>query len=789
MTVRIPARSLVALAMAALLLVAPVVSAAPAPGSAAAPRGPKVGDPGWPREVVKDGATLTYYQPQVDSWQDYREIKARVAFSLTSPDAPKALGVASLSARTVADKETRTVVVKTISIDDVRFPSLNEEQEKAAAKTFGKLFPTAGLTVSLDRIVAELDSNAVSAAPIDVKNEAPRIFLSNEPAILLLVDGEPVYAPIEGISMKYVVNTNWDLFWNETTAHYYLLDEMTWLTSQKLDGDWVPVRSLPAEMSNLPSGQNFDDVKKLIPPPPVKAVRTKVFYTDKPAEIVAFDGPPVWADIEGTGLVYAKNTDADFFLHKTDRQYYYLVSGRWFRSQSLEGPWTFASADLPEDFRKIPEKSAKAGVLASVPGTQEAADAVLLARIPTTVVVNKAEAEKAVKVYYAGGEPQFKPIENTSMSYATNTQEKVIRLGDIYYLCYQGVWFASTAPTGPWKTCDEVPAEIYKIPASSPLYNVTYVTASNPTDTTVESSYTSGYVGSFVVGFGVGACVVWGTGWYYPPYYWYGGYYPVYWPYPYAYGYGAWYNSAAGRYGMGGAVYGPYGMAGGAAWYNPSTGRYGRMSTVQTAWGGRTWSSSYNPYTGVATARAGGWNAYGSWGSTAIQRGDDWAASNRVSNSQGTVRRTTTSEGGSMTKVRTDQGTVRVGQDANNNVYAGKDGNVYKRDQSGNWSKYENGGWGSVDKPQRPSSGEGSTRPATSDLGSRDGSRLSSGSGSGSSWKGSDVSRDLNREASSRQRGSNRASSYSGGSRSYSGGGMSRGGGGFRGGGGGGRRR
>ena len=161
MTVRIPARSLVALAMAALLLVAPVVSAAPAPGSPAAPQGPKVGDPGWPREVVKDGATLTYYQPQVDSWQDYREIKARVAFSLTSADAPKALGVASLSARTVADKETRTVVVKTISIDDVRFASLNEEQEKAAAKTFGKLFPTAGLTVSLDRIVAELDSNAV----------------------------------------------------------------------------------------------------------------------------------------------------------------------------------------------------------------------------------------------------------------------------------------------------------------------------------------------------------------------------------------------------------------------------------------------------------------------------------------------------------------------------------------------------------------------------------------------------------------------------------------------------
>jgi hypothetical protein len=332
---------------------------------------------------------------------------------------------------------------------------------------------------------------------------------------------------------------------------------------------------------------------------------------------------------------------------------------------------------------------------------------------------------------------------------------------------------------------DSVPDEIYTIPASSPLYNVTYVTASNPTDTTVEYSYTSGYMGSFVVGFGYGACVMWGTGWYYPPYYWYGGYYPVYWPYPYAYGYGAWYNSATGRYGYGGAVYGPYGMAGGAGWYNSSTGRYGRMSTVQTPWGGRTWSSSYNPYTGVASARAGGWNAYGSWGSTAIAGDNGSLISNRVSNADGTVRRTTGSNGGAMTKVRTDQGTMRVGHDANNNVYAGKDGNVYKRDPSGNWSKYENGGWNSVDKPQRPS-GEGGTRPAADRPSRGDGSL---GGGGSSSWKGSDMSRDLNREASSRQRGSEMSRSYSGASRGWSGG-MSRGGGfgggggGFRGGGG-----
>jgi len=783
-------RTAMAAALAALLLLAPgpaaAQTAAPAKGTPAASNAPA--DPGWPRFFEKEGSSLTVYQPQVLSWEKYRELKGRAAFELVPGDAPRTLGVVTFTAKTVADTAAHTVQVKKISVDEVRFASnLDEEAEKKTKKAFEKLFPKEGMTVSLDRIVANLERNTAPPPPVEVKNDPPTIFVSNEPAVLLFVDGEPVYAPIEGSAMKYVVNTNWDLFWNETTAHYYLLDDTVWRTSQKLDGEWVPTRTLPAEMSKLPSGENFDDVKKMIPPPAVKALKTKIVYTNKPAELVVFDGTPVWVDVPGTGLAFVKNTDADFFLHKVEGQYYYLVSGRWFRSKSTEGPWTFATPDLPGDFRKIPAKSPKASVLASVPGTEQATDAVLLAQIPNTVVVNKAEAEKGVQIYY-NGEPQFAPIANTTMSYATNTQAKVVKLNDLYYLCYQGVWFVGKDAKGPWSVLDSVPDEIYTIPPSSPLYNVTYVTASNPTDTTVEYSYTSGYMGSFVVGFGYGACVMWGTGWYYPPYYWYGGYYPVYWPYPYAYGYGAWYNSATGRYGYGGAVYGPYGMAGGAAWYNSSTGRYGRMSTVQTPWGGRTWSSSYNPYTGVASARAGGWNAYGSWGSTAISNGDNSLVSNRVSNADGTVRRTTGSNGGSMTKIRTDQGTVRVGQDANNNVYAGKDGNVYKRDQSGNWSKYENGGWNSVDKPQRPS-GEGGTRPASSDRPSRDGSLGGGGSrGGGSTWGGSDVSRDLNRDASARSRGSEMSRSYSGASRSWSGGmsrggGFSGGGGGFRGGG------
>jgi hypothetical protein len=33
----------------------------------------------------------------------------------------------------------------------------------------------------------------------------------------------------------------------------------------------------------------------------------------------------------------------------------------------------------------------------------------------------------------------------------------------------------------------------------------------------------------------------------------------------------------------------------------------------------------------------------------------------------------------------------------NNYTYAGNDGNVYRKDSSGGWSKYDNGNWNSVD--------------------------------------------------------------------------------------------
>ena len=426
---------------------------------------------------------------------------------------------------------------------------------------------------------------------------------------------------------------------------YYLAVGQQWLTANSLEGQWSATKKLPPEMSKVPQDKQWSALKKFIPPPAKpKGVAPDVFYSDKPAEVILFDGQPVYAQIPDTQLEYATNTNSVVFVYTPTQQFYYLTAGRWFRTTDLQqGSWTYATPDLPPDFAKIPPSSPASAILASVPGTEEAKDAVLLARVPTTMMVNSKEAAAKVKVEYAG-DPKFEPIKGTSMEYAANTPDKVIKVGDVYYLCLQGVWFMSPNPAGPWTTCTSVPQEIYTIPPSSPVYNVTYVTQTANPDGTVTANYTAGYLGTFILGAAAGAILADGSGYWWPPYC-YGGYY---YPYPGTYcgayygGYGyhyptPYYDSATGAYGWKQTAYGPYGSATRGAGYNPYTGTYARGASVSTPYGSRSAAQAYNPYTGTYAQTRQGSSPNAQWGSSYVSRGNKSATMGHYSTANGTV--------------------------------------------------------------------------------------------------------------------------------------------------------
>jgi hypothetical protein len=231
-------------------------------------------------------------------------------------------------------------------------------------------------------------------------------------------------------------------------------------------------------------------------------------------------------------------------------------------------------------------------------------------------------------------------------------------------------------------------------------------------------------------------CVVYGSGWYYPPYYYSYPYYryPVYYPYPYSYGVSAWYNPHTGTYGRGASVYGPYGGVGFGAAFNPNSGSYARGAVAYGPYNARGFAEAYNPTTGTYARTRQGANVYENWGATGVRRGDDWVRSMHYGNDQGSFKGYRTSQGGS--------GFVGSGESG---LYAGRDGNVYRNDGSG-WQKYGGGDWTNV---QRPSLGEGAGRPTTGQSRGLGGAGIDRGTYD-----------QLGRDYSGRARGSERSRNY-----------------------------
>jgi hypothetical protein len=482
-------------------------------------------DNGWPRTFPAGDLQITMYQPQVDSWQDDR-IQSRAAVSVkTTASAAPIFGVVWLSARTDVDRENRLVTLDAIQVERASFPSETERGEELAAAVREHM-PRGGVMVALDRLEASLAATrAESSHPtVHVRNDVPRVVVSTTPALLVLVDGQPVRRSVADTSLDRVINTRALLLFDRHGGRYYLCLADRWMTSSELAGPWTEDRTIEPQLSLMleraktaASGAGLVDLLDTAGTPVIedlaRGTTPAIYVSTLPTELIETTGTPQLQAISGTRLLEVTNTKSDVFFDTVDQRYYVLLSGRWFRSASLEGgPWEFVPAKkLPLDFAQIPENHPKGTVRASIPGTAEAEEAIIANGIPQTATVVRSQAQLTVAY---DGTPQWAPIEETALARAINAATPVIRVNPTrYYAVEGGVWFTADAPTGPWTVASSVPDVVYGIPASSPLYNVTYVRVYEATPETVYEGYTPGYFGSYV---GDDDVVVYGTGYAYP---------------------------------------------------------------------------------------------------------------------------------------------------------------------------------------------------------------------------------------------------------------------------------
>ncbi|SAK53248.1 hypothetical protein AWB80_01855 [Caballeronia pedi] len=713
---------------------------------AATPPAPAAAQLEWPRELDTSRQRIEMYQPQIEQWDGNRIAgRAAVAVGAASGNAAPTYGVAQFSADADIDKASGLARLTNIRIGDVSVPTHPGIAGDVRSAIVAHL-PAQGMTVSLDELQT---SYAVSkqigdTAKVAVQNPVPDIVFVSTPTILATVDGDPIWRDVSGAPYRRVLNSRAMLL-ADGGGHLYLRAAGYWYAAASLGGPWGVLAAPPQTL--VQAAKQADTAMKsdpMLPHNGKPAPRAPaLLVASKPTELVVTDGPLKLQPVAGVDLLTVTNTDHAVFVVPQTNQTYVLVSGRWFRASSEKGPWEYvAGKDLPPEFAKISPHDPKANVLVSVPGTPQAKEAAIAAAIPQTATVSRTKA--AIKIAYDGS-PRFEPISGTSLQYAVNTATPVIEATDArFYAVENGVWFSATAATGPWQVATAVPAAIYTIPASSPLYYVTYVRIYSVTPETVVVGYTPGYMGVVV---GSDGTVVYGTGYVYAPYvgatYYYG--------YPPTYGYDAGFAlSAAEGFAFGfavGAIWGscsPYwGPYWGGGWANVNInqanfyGRWGQGTVTHTAgynaWTGNEWrgtsasgfnsltgahwqgsrGAAFNPYSGNFAAGRQGAFKNPSTGTEGAARGGvvgnryngNYAAGRQAAGYNAQTGRAGVAERGVTGNVRdgtaqaVNKGVVTnrsrgnaVGWN-NGDVYAAHDGNVYQHTQDGGWQQHTPDGW------------------------------------------------------------------------------------------------
>lgn len=486
---------------------------------------------------------ITLYPGQVEMWSG-NSIRQKAVVSVEKTGTPQPVyGLVWITAKTQVYPNT-----KRVSFNQVRFTMAQFPSEPALSNTVLKTLRDHQSDVLKPVALESLRSNfAIEKAEnetkhIPLRNGPPKIVARRSPTLLVLVDGAPVLRDAGVAYLMRVINTRALILYDSERGRYYFYMGDRWMDALSLQGPWIetdqPSPRLE-EAKQIAVSQKQVDLLNEPDSPLMKNLAQhntpEVYVSTEPTEILETVGTPELKSISGTRLLYVTNTEQNIFLDQTDQNYYVLLSGRWYRSRSLEGPWKYVAADrIPKEFSKIPETHPKGSVLASIPGTQQAGEAKISNELPQTARVDRQQATLVVQY---DGEPQFKPIEQTSLQYAENSKTAVIKINsNSYYALQSGVWFQAESPNGPWAVATHVPAEIYTIPPNSPVYYVTYVRIYDSTPTNVYVGYTPGYLGTYCCSDGV---VVYGTGYYYPP--WIGSYWigpPITFGVGFTWGYG-----------------------------------------------------------------------------------------------------------------------------------------------------------------------------------------------------------------------------------------------------------
>lgn len=480
----------------------------------------------WPRSTnTSDGSTIKMYEWQTESYSG-NTLNARAAVSIIEAGkTDPVFGVLWLTA--VLEKNNQGRVVRSVEISTIKLPGENIQGKiNAIQSVLGKEIPYWNISFTEEQLNSSLKLNEQqNNLSRNINNAPPEIVYSQQPSILVSIDGAPKLQQNSDWGVETVINSPFTIIKNRD-GNFYLYGGKHWYKAAAATGPYNFTEQVPQNLTSIESAINESYKKNNTEEEKNNYTISSIVVSTKPTELIQTEGEARFAAVEGTGLLYVRNTDDDIFMDVNSQNYYVLLSGRWYKSKTLSGQWQYVESDnLPRDFTKIPAGSEKEDVLASVAGTNAAREAVEDAQVPQTARVNRNSA--SVDVIY-DGDPVFEDIDGTHLEYATNSPFSVVRYRNRYYAVDNGVWFESRSARGPWVVCVERPYEIALIPPRYPVYHLKYVYIYDVAPDYVYMGYTPGYLNTYICG----PTIVYGTGYYYRP--WHRRYY---YPRPCTWGY------------------------------------------------------------------------------------------------------------------------------------------------------------------------------------------------------------------------------------------------------------
>jgi hypothetical protein len=185
------------------------------------------------------------------------------------------------------------------------------------------------------------------------------------------------------------------------------------------------------------------------PDPPIR-----IIFSSRPALLVRIDGEPRYEGFGDTGLQRITNANA-LIIRDESGMYYLRLAGKWLEAYDVNGSWSPAGT-VPEGADITLQETQKLW-------RNELAGAISAHELTPVVYV----AMEAAELIVTDGEPEYVPVDGTSLLRIRNTTASVFKepTDKELYVHLPNGWFRAWTANGPWQPVLEadLPADLAQV--------------------------------------------------------------------------------------------------------------------------------------------------------------------------------------------------------------------------------------------------------------------------------------------------------------------------------------